>query len=174
MPIIKEISDNRYQVLEGDSVTAKATTFKKAQYHAAIVGACNSQYQKNPRSTKKAYHKAIVEAIDSTREQLARPLPGAHLPKNPGAGTLALQKLAQEERDREANRRLNRTPVRMGGPSSASGLTLAERDKARQDQEGRERFKKWVETRQKANSVKIAKKTKKFFTSGPAHFWKNF
>ena len=169
MPIIKEISkvDNRYQVLEGDLVTAKSTGFKKAQYHAAIVEACNSQYQKNPKSTKQAYHKAIIEAIDNTRNELASKPVGAHLPKNPGTGTLALQKLAQEERDREANRRALQTPTRMGGPSSGSGMAAEER-------EGQLRFKRWVETRQKHVSEKVAKKTKKFFTSGPAHFWKNF
>jgi hypothetical protein len=147
--------------LEGDTVTAKATTFKKAQYHAAIVGACNEQYQKNPRSTKNAYHKAIVKAIDSTREQLASKLPGAHLPKNPGTGTLALQKLAQEERDREANRRELQTPIRMGGPSAASGISNEER-------EGRIRFQRFVEASQKHVSKKTAKKTKKFFTRSSA------
>ena len=159
MPIIKELSkaDNRYQVLEGDTITAKSTTFKKAQYHAAIVDACNSQYQKNHNSTKAQYHTAILKAIDSTREQLASKLPGAHLPKNPGAGTLALQKLYQEEVDREKNRRELQTPTRMGGPSAASGLTAAQR-------EDELRFKRWVETRQKAVSQKTAKKTKKFFT----------
>ena len=206
MPIIKELSkaDNRYQVLEGDTVTAKATTFKKAQYHAAIVGACNEQYQKNHSSTKRQYHTAILKAIDSTREQLASRLPGAHLPKNPGAGTLALQKLAQEERDREANRRELQTPIRMGGPSRPSGLTPAQREaregaerfqnwvKTRQravsektakktkkffaptKRKGASTFQKWVATRQRAVSAKTAKKTNKFFTSGPANFWKNF
>jgi hypothetical protein len=160
MPIIKELSkaDNRYQVLEGDLVTAKATTFKKAQYHAAILDACNSQYQKNPRSTKRAYHNAILKAIDNTRTELASKPVGAHLPKNPGTGTLALQKLAQEERDREANRRALQTPTRMGGPSAASGISQEER-------EGRLRFKRWVETRQRVNSEKTARKTKKFFKS---------
>jgi hypothetical protein len=89
------------------------------------------------------------------------------LPKNPGAGTLALQKLAQEERDREANAALHHTPTRSGGPSSGSGLSQAER-------EGALRFQKWTEARQKHVSNKTVKKTKKFFTSGPAHFWKNF
>lgn len=179
MPIIKEISkaDNRYKVLEGDTVTAKATTFKKAQYHASIVEACNSQYQKNHQSTKKQYHEAILKAIDSTREQLASKLPGAHLPANPGAGKLALQKLAQEERDREENRRKHQTPIRMGGPSSGSGLTLAQRNAEREAQreakEGAERFQKWTATRQKQVSKKTAKKTKKFFTGGPGYFWKN-
>ena len=154
MPIIKELSkaDNRYQVLEGDTVTAKATTFKKAQYHSAIVEACNSQYQKNHQSTKAQYHKAILEAIDSTREQLASRLSGAHLPANPGAGKLALQKLAQEERDREANRRLHETP-NTGGAGS-SGISAKER-------EGRLRFLKWVEARQKHVSKETAKKTQR-------------
>ena len=168
MPIIKELSkaDNRYQVLEGDTVTAKATTFKKAQYHAAIVGACNEQYQKNHRSTKRQYHTAILKAIDDTREQLASKFPGAHLPANPGTGKLALQKLAQEERDREKHRLELGTPLRMGGRSSASGISQEER-------EGRIRFQRFVEASQKHVSKKTAKKTKKFFTGGPGHFWKN-
>ena len=159
MPIIKELSkaDNRYQVLEGDTVTAKATTFKKAQYHSAIVEACNSQYQKNHQSTKAQYHTAILKAIDSTREQLASRLPGAHLPANPGAGKLALQKLAQEERDREKHRLELGTPLKMGGPSSGSGISAAER-------EGRLRFLKWVEARQKHVSKETAKRTQKFHT----------
>jgi hypothetical protein len=95
-----------------------------------------------------------------------RPL-GAPLPENPGGAKLALQRLAQEERDREENRRLLRTPVRMGGPSSGSGLAPAQRqaDLAAQKQR---------EARQKATSKKIARKTKKFFTNGPARFWKDF
>jgi hypothetical protein len=168
MPIIKELSkaDNRYQVLEGDTVTAKATTFKKAQYHAAIVGACNEQYQKNHRSTKAQYHTAILKAIDNTRMELASKPVGAHLPANPGAGKLALQKLAQEERDREKHRLELGTPLKMEGRSSASGISNEER-------EGRIRFQRFVEASQKHVSKKTAKKTKKFFTSGPAHFWKN-
>jgi hypothetical protein len=158
MPIIKELSkvDNRYQVSEGDTITAKATTFKKAQYHAAIVGACNEQYQKNHRSSKAQYHTAILKAIDSTREQLASRLPGAHLPANPGAGKLALQKLAQEERDREKHRLELGTPLKMGGPSSGSGISAAER-------EGRLRFLKWIEARQKHVSKKTAKKSQNFY-----------
>lgn len=170
MPIIKELSkaDNRYQVLEGETVTAKATTFKKAQYHAAIVEACNNQYQKSHRSTKAQYHKAILKAIDSTREQLASKLPGAHLPANPGGGKLAMQKLVQAERDEIAGRkeRERQTPIRSGGPSSGSGIPKEER-------EGRIRFQRFVEASQKHVSKKTAKKTKKFFTSGPSHFWKN-
>jgi hypothetical protein len=168
MPVIKKLPSidegpERYQVKEGGYITAYGTSLKKAHYHAAIVKACNEQYKKNHNSTSRQYHNAIVKGIEETKADLAAKPPGAHLPKNPGAGTLALQKLAQEERDREANRRLNRTPVRMGGPSSASGLNQAERDKAKQYQEGRARFQKWVETRQKAASLKTAKKTRRFF-----------
>ena len=110
---------------------------------------------------------AKLKAIASTRKQLASKLPGAQLPANPGAGTSAMQKAVQAKRDEMAGRkeRERQTLIKSGGPSSGSG---------REDREGRERFTKWVETRRKAVSEKTAKKTKKFFTSGPAQFWKNF
>jgi hypothetical protein len=74
----------------------------------------------NPQSTKKHYHEAIKKGIEETRTALAEKPVGAPKPDNPGAAKLGLQKLAQAERDAEANRRLNTTPVRMGGPSSSS------------------------------------------------------
>jgi hypothetical protein len=176
MPVIKKLPKNhedepdRYQVRINNAVSAKATTLKKAHYHAAIVEALDKQYQKDRNSTSREYHEAILKGIEETRAALAAKPPGAHLPRNPGGGKLALQKLAQEERDREANRRLNQTPTRMGGPSSGSGLAPAQRQADLAAQKQREARTK---ARQKAVSTKAAKRTS-YFTSGPKNFWKNF
>jgi hypothetical protein len=119
--VIHSLPNNQYQVkTPTGTVTAKSTTLKKAHYHKGIVDSLNEQFMKNPQSGKKEYHQVIKNSIEQTRAALAERTPGAPKPDNPGADKLGLQKLAQAERDAEANRRLNTTPVRMGGPSSSS------------------------------------------------------